>query len=452
MFHIAFPFFPVRTAVIACLMLAVGNGMAQTPAAVADLKPRDWEWFGQVTNVTQAHPAFASPYLGDNSLDPARRSAETTDLTIYAGVRLWRGAEAWLNPELDQGFGLSNTLGAAGFPSGEAYKVGANKPYWRLPRAFLRQVIPLHSAGGKVETVEAAANQLAGARPADNLILTFGKFGVPDVFDTNRYAHDPRADFLNWSIIDAGAFDYAADSWGFSYGAAAEWTQHWWTLRGGVFQLSPVPNGKIIAPKFGQHMWVAEAEARHDWLGQPGKIKVLAFVNHGRMGSYRDAVNLARNTAGPPDTALVRRVADNPGFSVNIEQELSADLGVFLRASANRGKYEAYEFTEISRSVSMGMALRGAAWGRPADTLGAAAAFNSLSRDARGYFAAGGLGILIGDGALNYGPERIVEAYYSAQLAPHLALALDAQRLEHPAHNRDRGPVSVYGLRLHLEF
>jgi len=426
--------------------------MAQAPAADTAAQPRDWEWLGQVTNVTQAHPAFTSPYRGDNSLDPARRSAETTDVTLYAGVRLWRGAEAWLNPELDQGFGLSNTLGAAGFPSGEAYKIGANKPYWRLPRAFVRQVIALNEGDGKMEPVEAAANQLAGSRPADNVTLTIGKFGVPDVFDTNRYAHDPRADFLNWSMIDAGAFDYAADSWGFTYGAAAEWTQGWWTLRAGVFQLSPVPNGKIITPKFNQQMWVTEAEARHEWRGRPGKVKLLWFVNHGRMGAYRDAIELARSTNGTPDTSLVRRVANNAGFAINLEQEISADLGFFLRASANSGRREAYEFTEINRSVSLGFSLRGAAWGRTEDTVGVGAAFNSLSADARAYFAAGGMGILIGDGALNYAPERVAETYYSAQLAKQVTLAINYQYLANPAHNRDRGPVSVYGVRLHLEF
>ena len=438
--------------------IAVGSALAaafahgQQPTAAATSPPRDWEWFGQITNVTQEHPSFRSPYRGDNSLDPSRRIAETTDITLYAGVRLWRGAEAWVNPEVDQGFGLSDTLGAAGFPSGEAYKVGADKPYWRLPRAFVRQVIDLNGSGGKTETVEAAANQLAGTRPVDNVTLTLGKFGVPDVFDSNRYAHDPRADFLNWSIIDAGAFDYAADSWGFTYGAAAEWTRSWWTLRAGLFQLSPVPNGKIIRPTFNQQMWVTEVEARHDWMGHPGKVKLLVFLNHGKMGAYRDAIDLARSAGGVPDTALVRRVADNVGYAVNVEQEISTDLGFFLRASTNSGRKEAYEFTEINRSISLGFALRGAAWGRADDTFGLGAAFNGLSADARGYFAAGGLGILIGDGALNYASERVTEAYYSARLAKQATVSINYQNLGNPAHNRDRGPVSVYGVRLHLEF
>ncbi len=200
--------------------------------------PERWSIHGQFTNVIQYHPSFTSPYLGQNSLEPGASSASTVDLTLFAGVRLWRGGEIYANPEIDQGFGLSDTVGVAGFPSGEAYKVGSASPYLRLQRLFFRQVVNL---GGIEQEIEPAANQLGGTRAADNIVLTAGKFSVVDIFDTNRYAHDPRADFLNWSVIDGGAFDYAADAWGYSYGAAAEWTRAWWTLRGGVFALSQIP-------------------------------------------------------------------------------------------------------------------------------------------------------------------------------------------------------------------
>lgn len=195
--------------------------------------PETWSIHGQLTNVTQWHPGFTAPYSGANSLDPNAQNAETTDLTLYLGTRLWQGGELYVNPEIDQGFGLSNTLGVAGFPSGEAYKVGENKPYFRLQRAFLRQVIGL---SGAQQTIEDGPNQLVGATAANNVTLTIGKFSDVDIFDTNTYAHDPRADFLNWSIIDAGAFDYAADAWGYTYGMAVEWTQSWWTLRGGLLR------------------------------------------------------------------------------------------------------------------------------------------------------------------------------------------------------------------------
>jgi high affinity Mn2+ porin len=243
---------------------------------VGNLAPEEtWSVHGQVTNVSQWHPSFSAPYSGPNSLAPAQGSEETTDLTLFLGVRLWQGGELYINPEYDQGFGLSNTLGVAGYPSGEAYKVGAKTPYLRLPRAFLRQVFPL---GGGEQNIESAANQLAGPQAVDHVTITAGKFSATDIFDTNTYAHDPRADFLNWAIVDAGAFDYAADAWGFTYGVALEWTQSWWTLRGGLFSLSKIPNTTRLDQTFRQHEWVVEWEMRHQILGRPGKLKLLGYV------------------------------------------------------------------------------------------------------------------------------------------------------------------------------
>jgi high affinity Mn2+ porin len=420
--------------------------IAQSDTAAA---PERWRWDGQFTNVTQKHDRFHAPYSGDNSLQPDESAQETTDLTLYLGARVAPRTELWVNAELDQGFGLSNTLGAAGFPSGEAYKVGQSRPYLRLPRLFLRHTVDL---GGEAQAQEGGANQLGGTTSADNLVLTLGKFSVVDVFDTNRYAHDPRADFLNWAVIDAGAFDYAADAWGYTFGAAAEWSQGAWTWRGGVFQLSEVPNAEVTGLHFGQHMRVAEAEHRHDWNGHPGKLKLLAFSNRANMGSYQDAVGAARPAGTPPDIASVRRVQSRSGWSLNLEQEASAELGLFFRASSNDGRKEAYEFTEINRSVSAGLALKGGRWGRANDTVGLAGVANGLSREAQAFFAAGGMGILIGDGALHYGPERIVESYYALAVVPHAAFTLDWQRLWNPAYNQDRGPVNVLGARLHAEF
>ncbi len=186
---------------------------------------------GQTTFTWQGYPAFRSPYQGTNSLPASGQGRETWDATLYAGVRLWQGAELWVNPEIDQGFGLGNTLGIAGYPSGEAYKVGFAYPYTRLQRAFIRQTINL---GGDDQKVDAGINQFAESQTADRLVITVGKFSVADVFDTNKYAHDPRNDFLNWAIIDTGTFDYAAEPWGYTLGAAAEWYQGDWTLRGGL--------------------------------------------------------------------------------------------------------------------------------------------------------------------------------------------------------------------------
>ena len=191
-----------------------------------------WAIHGQTTYVHQYAFPFRAPYAGPNSLVP-NQGRQTWDVTLYAGLRLWSGAEVWINPEIDQGFGLSNTLGAAGFTSGEAYKVGASVPYTRLPRYFLRQTVNL---GGATEKIEPDLNQFGGSQSANRLVFTVGKLAVPDIFDTNKFAHDPRKDFLNWALLDTGSFDYAADAWGYTYGAAAEWYQGPWTFAGRHFR------------------------------------------------------------------------------------------------------------------------------------------------------------------------------------------------------------------------
>jgi high affinity Mn2+ porin len=428
--------------------LAAMAAVTISPAARAE--KGDWDVHGQATFVDQYHPAFRSPYRGTNSLDPGSRGNETVDATLFAGFSPWAGGEAWANVEMDQGFGLSNTVGVAAFPSAEAYKVGKAEPYGRLHRLFFRQTFDL---GGETQTVEGTANQLAGTHTADNLVLTAGKFSVTDIFDTNSYAHDPRGDFLNWAVVDAGAFDYAADSWAYTYGAAAEWTFGDWTARGGLFDLSRVPNTTELETGFGQFELVGELERRIALFDHGGKIKLLGFVNRGRMGDYNDAVALAAATHMPADTALVRRYRSRPGATVNVEQGLTDDLGFFLRAGLNDGSQETYEFTDMSQSVSTGLSLKGAAWDRKDDTLGLAFETSAISRSAQAYFAAGGLGLLIGDGRLTrYHDEAVVETYYDAQVIKGINVALDYQFIANPGYNADRGPVSVLGLRLHGEF
>jgi high affinity Mn2+ porin len=425
------------------------SALAEPPGA-SNAAPETWAVSGQFTAVYQAHPSFSSPYAGQNSLTGNSSNATTADLTLFVGSRVFEGGELWMNPEIDQGFGLSNTLGLAGFSSGEAYKVGQNAPYLRLPRLFYRQVI---NFGGETQAIEQAPNQMARTQTADNIILTLGKLSVTDIFDTNTYAHDPRADFFNWSVVESGAFDYAADSWGFSKGAAIEWTQSRWTLRGGLFDLSKVPNSAMLDSKFKQREWVVELEDRHQWWQRPGKLKLLGFVNQGRMGSYAEAIQLANQSA--PDTALVRHISSRAGAALNLEQEVADDLGVFARASMNDGSREAYDFTEINRSLATGLSLRGDRWGRHNDTVGLAVVANGLSSDARKYFAAGGLGILIGDEQLvHYGTEKIMEIFYShaVPVVEHLMLTFNYQYIVNPAYNRDRGPVSLFGLRVHKEF
>ena len=407
-----------------------------------------WAVHGQSTFVSQYAAPFATPYSGPNSL-AANAGRETWDATAYLGLRLWNGAEAWINPEIDQGFGLSGTLGVAGFTSGEAYKTGAEYPYARLQRAFIRQTIDL---GGETQQVDAGINQFAASQSADRLVFTVGKFSVGDIFDTNKYAHDPRADFLNWSIVDTGTFDYAADAWGFSIGAAAEWYQGDWTLRGGVFDMSIVPNSTELDPQFGQFQWVGEIEHRHELWGQPGKVAITGFLSRGRMGSYQDAINLSELTGDAPDMAAVREYRSRGGVSLNVEQQIVPDVGFFARAGVANGDIEPYEFTDIDRTAAAGLSVQGKRWGRPDDTFGIAGVVNGITREHEAFLNAGGLGILVGDGQLPHpGPEQILETYYSFPVA-FCRVTFDYQFIVNPGYNADRGPASVIATRLHTQF
>jgi high affinity Mn2+ porin len=404
---------------------------------------------GQLTYVEQNVGSFDAPYAGANSLIP-HQGRETTDATLYIGFRLWPAAEAWLVPEIDEGFGLSNTLGVAGFPSGEAYKLGKNKPYLRLPRAFVRQTVNL---GESTEAVEGGADQLGGSRSPDRLVFTLGKFGVTDIFDANQYAHDARADFLNWTAVDAGTFDYAADAWGFTVGVAAEWYSGVWTSRFGLFDLSDVPNSVHLEPGAHEFEMVIEEERRHQVLGEPGKLLITAYRNRGRMGLLDAAVALSEQTGGAPDLAAVRQYRSRDGVSISLEQQLVQDLGLFARAGKAGGNVEAYEFTDVDETVSLGLSLRGSRWLRPQDTLAIVGIENRISGTRERYFNSGGLGILVGDGRLPHpGPEQIVETYYSARIVRQAFVTFDYQHVTNPGYNRDRGPVSILGLRVHWQF
>ena len=403
---------------------------------------------GQVTFLEQYAAPFHSPYVGQNSLIP-NQGRETLDFTAFLGWRLWEGAELWINPEIDQGFGLSGTLGVAGFTSGEAYKIGSSYPYARLPRTFIRQTINL---GGDSEKVEGAANQFGGTQSENRLVLTIGKFAVTDIFDINKYAHDPRSNFMNWALVDTGTFDYAADAWGYTYGAAAEWYQGQWTLRGGWFDLSVVPNSADLDASFGQFQWLAEIERRYDLWGHPGKIAVTGFLSRGRMGNFQDAIDLAQITGGPADIAAVRKYQSRGGISMNVEQEITSDLGIFMRAGWADGAVEPFNYSDIDRTVAAGLSLKGKQWGRPDDTFGLAGIVNDISNVHQQFLNDGGLGILVGDGMLPHpGPEQIIETYYAFPLLAS-TVTFDYQFIVNPAYNRDRGPVSVISARVHSEF
>jgi high affinity Mn2+ porin len=431
-------------------------GPPQASFVVAPFAPDIVNVHGQATFVDQGYPSFRSPYEGPNSLSGGGQNRETFDLTLAVGLKLWQGAEFWTNPEIDQGFGLSNTHGTAGSFSGEAYKLGQADPYARIQRAFLRQTINL---GGDTEKVDADMNQFAGSRSSDRLVLTVGRFGVADLFDTNKYASNPKTDFLNWSLINTGTFDYAGDGWGYTYGAAAEWYWGRWTLRAGVFDLSTTPAGGVSPTAYGldstfqQFQMVGEIEERHELWGQPGKIKITGLLSRGNAGQYSDAVALSLTTGLPADITAVRSYVSRPSVSMNIEQQINDNLGFFLRAGWADGNIEPWDFTDIDRTIAAGLSINGKSWGRPDDTIGVAGIVNGISAAHVAFLNAGGLGILIGDGQLNnYGLEKIFEAYYSYSLNASSKVTFDYQFVSNPGYNADRGPVNAFAARYHWQF
>lgn len=429
----------------------LGEDLAKSEVFTKGIDALELERFavhGQATLTWQYALPFRAPYSGTNSLTP-NHGRETFDTTFYLGAKLWEGAELWVNPEIDQGFGLSGTFGVAAFPSGESYKVGSNYPYARLPRYFIRQTIDL---GGEVQSVQGGPNQFAGKQSADRVVLTVGKFAVGDIFDVNKYAHDPRVDFLNWGLADVATFDYAADAWAFTYGAAAEWYVGAWTVRGGVFDLPVTPNSTDLDPSFGQFQFIGEIEHRHELGGQPGKLLLTGFLNRARLGNFADAVQLAQATGAIPSTADVRRYTSKTGLSASLEQQLTAEVGLFGRAGFSSPNLEANAFTDSDRTVSAGVSVSGRLWGRDDDTFGLAGLINHISASRIAYLDAGGLTAIIGDGRLpNPGDEQVIEAYYTLPVDS-WRLTADYQFIAHPAFNRDRGPVSIVATRLRTQF
>jgi high affinity Mn2+ porin len=429
----------------------LGGDLLKSDAFVKGVPPLDTDNFnihGQTTFVSQYAAPFRAPVSGQNSL-AANAGRETLDVDLYLGFRPWKGAEIWIDPEIDQGFGLSGTFGVAGFPSAEAYKVGDSYPYARIPRAFLRQTIDL---GGDTQKVDAGFNQFAGTQTSDRIVITAGKFSVVDIFDKNKYANDPRNDFLNWTAVNTGSFDYAADAWAFTYGSAVEWYAGQWTFRGGVFDGPAVPNSSDLDPTFGQFQMVGEVERRYELWGQPGKVLVTGYLTRARLGNFTDAVQLGAMSGTTPDLSLVRTYTTKMGISGNLEQQILPGVGLFARAGYTPGNLETYAFTDDQATLAGGASVSGKFWDRPNDTVGIVGILNTISKAEEAYLAAGGLTALIGDGSLaNPGAEKILEAYYTLPVNT-WQLTFDYQFITNPAYNRDRGPVSVVASRLHTQF
>ena len=417
--------------------LAAGLTLA-APCVRAD---EAWNAHVQATYVWQAKPAFDAAYTGPASLAPWRETGYSFSATAAFGVRPWQGAELYFDPEVVQGKAMSGLHGLGGMTNGEQQKTSGTSPTLYRARLFLRQTWNL---GGDMQAVESDTNQLAGSVASRRVVLTAGNLAVSDIFDANSQAHDARSQFLNWALVAHGAWDFAADERGYTLGAALEYTEADLAMRAGRFMLPQESNGLPLDRHIFKHYGdQVELEHRHAWMGQPGTVRVLAFRDRARMGSFRDAL-----AAAVPDVAAVRRERGKTGFGVSLDQAVSERAAVFARASRNDGQSETYAFAEIERSVSAGATVQV----RASDTLGVAFVRNGLSQAHRDYLAAGGVGAFIGDGRLDYHPEQIAEAYYKAGLGKHAALSLDWQHVASPAYNGARGPVNVFGLRLHGQY
>jgi carbohydrate-selective porin OprB len=430
--------------------------LALTAAATAHATEEtheDWQLKGQATYVSQKSKAFRAAYSDVNSLNANGESSYTFTSTAYLGTRLWKGAEAYLNVEAGQGDPMSGLTGLGGFTNGEATRVSGNSIKAYRQRLFLRQTWGL---GDETEYQESEFNQMAGRVAKDRFVLTVGNFSTLDIFDDNAYAKDPRTQFLNWSNMAHTAYDYAADARGFGWGFAAEWYQGDWVLRFGRMTGPKTPNGQEVDFRILRHYGdQIEIEHAHQIAARPGKIRLLAFRNRAKVAAYSDASAWLDANPGV-DPQGINHVRNGErikyGFGINLEQEIANDLGWFLRAMHADGRTETYAFTEADGSFATGLSLKGGRWNRPDDTFGIAWMRNTISSERRDYLAQGGISFFIGDGKLAYGPEHIIETYYSWKALPGLWLTGDYQHIGNPAYNADRGPANVYSLRIHAEF
>ncbi len=409
--------------------------------------PSNWNSHFQWTSIIQEHAGFSAPYSGSNSLQPGHERRLSITSTLFFGEKLWKNAEGYLNIELGGGGGLSNALGIAGFPNGEVYRIGDPAPVIYPARVYLRQTFPLAS---EEEELEDAPNQLPGLHYEDKVVLTAGKFSLTDYFDNNRFSHDPRTQFMNWSIMSMGAWDYAADTRGYTWGALAELIRPAFEARFAAVMVPTSANGPDFDHNIGKaYSFNGEVVQGFTLLDEPGRVHFVGYLNKANMGNYLQALSLGDSVADIIKTRTYNSIKYGGGIS--LEQSINANIGFFSRYSWNDGHTETWAFTEIDRSFQFGFQFQGDLWKRTGDCFGVAAVYNSLSPEHRTYLAAGGLGFIIGDGALSYATESIYELYYSAHFTSSLTISADYQMVLNPAYNQDRpGPIHIFALRGHF--
>jgi hypothetical protein len=408
---------------------------------------------GQANFIFQTHPGFHVLYSGQNSLSPHYEKATSRLLTLYTGLRLNNSTELLIDIEEAGGTALSTGLGLAGNTNLDIVRnpLLSKAPY--LGRGMIHKVFALSK--DKVENTRSFLS-LFDELPRRRLEVRFGKFSMPDFFDVNSVGSDTHFRFTNWSVDNNGAYDYAADTRGYTVGAVVDYEDHNWGVRFSEALMPKVANGiDLVWRPWQVHAENLEYELRHSLIPRkPGTIRLLGYVNHANMGIYRDAVlRFEEGLVPAPDiTHHPWHITSKYGFGVNLEQNLTQNVTAFARWGWDNGKTESFAYTEIDSTIAEGMGVNGAKWNRKQDRAGVAFVSNGIKKDHQNYLANGGYGFLIGDGKLNYGRENIVETYYTAHVWRGIYLAPGLHYVVNPGYNRDRGPVIVPYFRAHVEF
>lgn len=433
--------------------LLVYHTPAQPSDSTKPLKPYSLHF--QSTIVNQYKLPFTAPYTGLNSLMPQEENRISVTSTFYAGVKLWKNAELYVNPELAGGEGLSQTLGLAGATNGETFRVGNPKPAIYLARLFYQQFIPLHSNNNKHAShnrfKDDDFNQIERFLPDKYINIILGKVSVADYFDDNSFSHDPRSAFLNWALMASAAWDYPADTRGYTPSLIIEFFSTHYECRAGLSMLPTTANGnEMNTDILKAHSLTLENVWHYQFKEKPGSIRLIAFYNTANMGNYEQA--LFTTHTRPPDIIQTRQYGRNKyGFAVNIEQFFNSKSGGFIKISWNDGHNETWAFTEIDHALSAGVSIHSLV-PHAEDNLAIGYALNGISKPHRKYLKQGGMGFMLGDGQLNYAPENILETYYKIALQKQkIYLTLDYQLILNPGYNKDRqGPVHVFSVRTHI--
>jgi high affinity Mn2+ porin len=434
----------------------IGNDRLGKKDSVAN-----WTIHAQITTVFQYHPAFHADYSGINSLSNTKAEALSLTSTIFLGRKLWKGASIYANPELSGGQGFNGAHGAAGFPNGEIYRVGNPTPTPFIARLFIQQVIKLRNSGEDVQSTD--VNQLAGKFPTSRVVITVGKFCLSDFFDGNNYNHDARSQFLNWSLMASGSWDFPADTRGYTSGFVVEAIKPLWAVRFSAVMVPRQANALQMDWQLNKaNSETAEFEKDWNYKGHAGILRATGFISFTRAPKYKEVINAIQSGDTTEANFLIDIVSGKTtwdtfggikyGFGLNLEQDLGYGIGVFARGNWSDGQSADWAFTQIDNNVQLGMLMKGVLWKRPMDNFGLAFATNGLSPLQKQYLELGGYGFIIGDGALNYRRETILEVFYNCQLAQFVFISPDYQFIANPGYNKDRGPVHVPGLRVHLEF